>query len=142
MLHIGQMIKDAMKASGFTIKDAYTAMGKGRTTVQAWLDTPNLTLAQVLAFQNALPSLYLRHVFEALEERLGHEIPNNPYRKKPQEEDQQQKLEQNTGIRIKVEFDTEMYAGYIIPADLTERVRQIIEDENEKYRKARKGTSS
>lgn len=127
MAHIGNLLKRAISAGGYNQAEVADKVGKGRNTIQRWLNTPNLGLKEVREVQVALPNLYMKGVYDALEEVLGHQIPDNPYRmsKKPVKE----KENQAGGIRVML--DAEAFAGYRIPSDFITRVRSVLEDAQE-----------
>lgn len=127
MAHIGNLLKRAISAGGYNQAEVADKVGKGRNTIQRWLNTPNLGLKEVREVQEALPNLYMKNVYDALEAVLGHEIPDNPYRKpKPPSKE---KETNSSGIRVML--DAEAFAGYRIPSDFINRVRTVLEDAQE-----------
>lgn len=131
MAHIGEIVAQAIQASGYSKKQVAENCGIGRSTLHRWLDSPNLTLSEITKIHSSNPYLNLRSVYEILEERLGEKIPENPYREKPIQADSS-----STDPGISISLDTKKYAGYAIPPDLTKVVQDYIEDYQSKIKKS------
>lgn len=125
MGHIGNLLKKAISAGGFSQAEVAERVGKGRNTVQRWLATPNLGLKEVRDVQQAIPELYLKSVYDALEETLQHEIPDNPYRKSAATKPA---TKETSGTGISVMIDAEIHAGYWIPSDFVLRVKRMLDE--------------
>jgi hypothetical protein len=124
MHHTGQLLKKAIDQSGYSVSSVAKELGVATSTVFRWFDVPNLPVKKLVDINRAVPIINLKAVYEALEEKLGHEIPENPYRK------DDKKVDTDPGIKISI--DTEKFAGYAIPPDLTEKVREYIEEYQKK----------
>ena len=125
MTDIGKELKKALAEGGFTQAQVAKRLGKGKNTIHRWTNSPNLGLKEVREVHAAIPELYLRNVYEALESSLGHEIPDNPYRN-PNRPEKPSNTEAKSGIQLMI--DAKEFAGYKIPHDILERVVNILED--------------
>lgn len=133
MMDIGKELKKALLNGGFTQAKVAKLLGKGKNTIHRWTNSPNLGLKEVREIHEAIPELYLRNVYEALEQAQGHEIPDNPYRN-PQRPSTAPKQDARSGIKLMI--DVNQFAGYKIPDDILDRVIDIIEDaQDEDYPK-------
>ncbi|GEM_PF-6912075 len=125
MKHIGKEFKKAISEGGYSQAKVAELVGKGKNTIHRWTLSPNLGLKEIRIVHASIPQLYLKNVFDALEERLGHEIPDNPYRN-PERPTPTPKKEARSGIQLMI--DANQFAGYRIPSDIMDRVIDILED--------------
>lgn len=133
MTDIGKELKKALTDGGFTQAKVAKRLGKGKNTIHRWTNSPNLGLKEVREIHAAIPELYLKNVYDALELSLGHEIPDNPYRN-PARPSSTPKKEARSGIQLMI--DASQFAGYKIPHDIMDRVIDILEDaQDEDYNK-------
>ena len=131
MTDIGKELKKALAEGGFTQAQVAKRLGKGKNTIHRWTNSPNLGLKEVREIHSAIPELYLKNVYMALEESLGHEIPDNPYRN-PNRPEKTSAKESRSGIQLMI--DAREFAGYTIPHDILDRVINILEDaQDENY---------
>ena len=128
MNHIGKLLEKIIKESGYAVAAVAREVGVNTSTIFRWFDVPNLPMKHILAINKAMPNLNLKPVFDLMEEKLGYEIPENPYRKTEKEE-----VDIDPGIKISI--DGEKYAGYAIPPDLAAKVREYIEEYQRKQQK-------
>lgn len=119
--HRGELLKEAINHSAYTIKKVAEIIGKSNSTIHRWFGVPNLPLKDIILVSEKCPRINLRHVFEALEQELGEELPDNPYRKGPAN----QMMVQDDGISISI--DSKRFSGYKIPPNLNQLVVDLIE---------------
>lgn len=115
------MLKEAVQKSSYTKLEVIKLVGCSSSTLYRWFKTPNLPVKQVLVISERCPRVNLRRVFEALEQQLGEEIPDNPYKKI----NEHGITMEDYGVTITL--DSKRYAGRKIPPDLEKVVSDYIE---------------
>lgn len=120
-MHIGKLLKEAIEKSPYTKLKVIELVGCSSSTLYRWFKIPNLQLKEVMQVFENCPRLNLRRVFEALEEQMGEEIADNPYRKLKE----QGLAVDNYGVTVTL--DSKRYAGRVIPPDLEKYVSDYIE---------------
>jgi transposase len=125
MEHLGQLLATAVDQSGRSQKTVSDDIGISRSTLYRWTNQPNLDLKEVLQVSSGAPYLNIKPIFDALEEKYGHPIFENPYKTV-----EEPKAEYETGTGITIQIDTKKYAGYAIPPHLENLVAEAIASYN------------
>lgn len=133
-MNIGELLRTAIEHSSYTPKEVGRVVGLGENTIYRWMASPNLDLKAIMRIHKAVPEIHMKDIFVALEEKYGHELPENPYREGgPVTSETSKEDDGDDGIQIMI--DLKKYQGYRIPEGFVDNVKRMLEDAQEDYEK-------